>query len=401
MQLERQIHAGGDAVVDRAEVPDPALRVEDVVLHERVAEALYRRALVLHLDLERVQRLADVGHGHVADDGDGAGPFVDFGFDRGAVELEEGRRTGQRMRRIALLAALAVSDELAAEPPEPRLEDLEDRQVAAWQVDDAAVDGDRLFWDVVEPGGDPAQLGLDRAARLEYGVAHQDGRAAGRCLLIVWDRRRVAHDDGDPVQRRPELLAHDLRKDRPGALAHVRCSGVDDRAPVGEEPHRRVGEAGGGPGLETERNPTAVAGRERRIPPDGGGGSLHCLLPVAVGWRVEWDEGIAFASEVAEADREAVDPQCSSGFVEVRLYGPVDLGIAEATESRRRRGVGKDAAAHDPDGRNVVGSGGRIAAFAYHSVGDVGVRAYEVVRLDILEGEGPVAAHAGADADLA
>ena len=60
VELERQVHAGRDPVVDGAQVPDPAPLVEDVVLHERVAEAHDRRALVLHPDLERVEGLAHV-----------------------------------------------------------------------------------------------------------------------------------------------------------------------------------------------------------------------------------------------------------------------------------------------------------------------------------------------------
>ena len=55
-----QVHAGRNPVVDRAEVPDTAGLVEDVVLHQRVAEAHDRGALVLAPNLKRVERLAHV-----------------------------------------------------------------------------------------------------------------------------------------------------------------------------------------------------------------------------------------------------------------------------------------------------------------------------------------------------
>ena len=84
-----QVHAGGDPVVDGPEVPDPAGLVEDVVLHQGVAQALDRRPLVLHPHLERVEGLADVGHRDVADHRDVAGLLVDVDLDGRAVELEE------------------------------------------------------------------------------------------------------------------------------------------------------------------------------------------------------------------------------------------------------------------------------------------------------------------------
>ena len=51
----------------------------------------------------------------------------------------------------------------------------------------------------VKAGGHRRELGLDRAARLQHRVAHQDGGPAGRGLLVVRDDRRVAHHHRDPV----------------------------------------------------------------------------------------------------------------------------------------------------------------------------------------------------------
>ena len=55
LQLDGQIHAGRDPVVDRPQVPRIRPRlVKSVVLHQGVAETLDRRTLVLAADLEQV-----------------------------------------------------------------------------------------------------------------------------------------------------------------------------------------------------------------------------------------------------------------------------------------------------------------------------------------------------------
>ena len=59
----------------------------------------------------------------------------------------------------------------------------------------------------------------------------------------------------------------------------------------------------------------------------------------------------------------------------------------------------QDASGEDPRRGDPIRTAARIAALADHSVGDVGVRADEVIGGDVLEGEGPVGPEAGADAD--
>ena len=121
----------------------------------------------------------------------------------------------------------------------------------------------RRLVDALEPGGHRPDLGLDVAAGAQDRVAHQDRRAAGRRLLVVGHDRGVAHDDGDPVERRAELVGGDLGEDRPRALAHVGRAGVDDGAAVGEQPDGRVRQAGRRAGLEPDRDAPA------RARPDG------------------------------------------------------------------------------------------------------------------------------------
>jgi len=103
--------------------------VEDVVLHEGMAEALDRGAFVLRPDLERVQGLADVRHGDVPDDGDIARPLVYLGLDGRAVELEECGRSAEGMVRLGLFARLAVAGQLSTQAAQAGLQHLQDRQL--------------------------------------------------------------------------------------------------------------------------------------------------------------------------------------------------------------------------------------------------------------------------------
>ena len=221
LHRERQVHARRDPVVDRAEVPDPTVVVEEDLLHEGVAETHHRGTLVLAADLAGMERLADVRHRDVAGDDDVAGLPVDLDLDGRAVELEERGGPAERMVRLRLLAHLADADDLAAERRQPADQDVADRQDAVADPDLAAVDDDLGLVDRLEPGGHRPDLGLDRPAAVEDRRAHQDRRSAGRRLLVVRHDRGVAHHDRDPVERRAELLGGDLGEDRARALAHV------------------------------------------------------------------------------------------------------------------------------------------------------------------------------------
>src|ERR1039458_2738441 len=110
LQIQGQVHAGRDPVVDGPEVLDPSGLVEDVMLHEGVAQALDRRALVLPANLERVDRFPHVGDGDVARHDDFAGALVDLHLDGGAVELVERGAAAQNMAGLSLLAALPGAD---------------------------------------------------------------------------------------------------------------------------------------------------------------------------------------------------------------------------------------------------------------------------------------------------
>ncbi len=218
---QRQVHARRDAVVDGAQVADAALVVVDEVLHERVAEAHDRGALVLAADLARVERPAHVGDRHVAGDGHVAGGPIDLDLDGGAVELEEGGRATERVVGIRLLAHLAEADDLAAEAPKAADEDVAHGPGALTDAHLAAIDRDRGHVHALEPSGHDRDLRLDVAAGVQDRVAHEHGRAAGRGLLVVWHDGGVAHDDRHPVERRAELLGGDLGEDGARTLAHV------------------------------------------------------------------------------------------------------------------------------------------------------------------------------------
>ena len=93
-------------------------------------------------------------------------------------------------------------------------------------------------------------------------------------------------------------------------------------------------------------------------------------------------------------------PRTRDGLVHVRFDRPDLLGVAEPAERRRRGRVRQDAPRDDPHRRGQVRAAGRVAALRDRPVGDIGVRADEVVRLDVAEDQGAIAAEARADADL-
>ena len=112
---------------------------------------------------------------------------------------------------------------------------------AVREPDDARVDGDVGLVDAVEPRRHrrAACAWISRHG-VEDGVPHEHGRL--RDAEVCWSYghdRGVAHDDRDPLERRPELLARELREDRPRALPHVGGPGVHDDGPVGEQPDDR------------------------------------------------------------------------------------------------------------------------------------------------------------------
>ena len=240
---------------------------------------------------------------------------------------------------------------------------------------------------------------ISRHAR-QHGVAHEDRRSTRRGLLVVGHDGRVAHHDGDPVERRPQLVARDLREDGARALAHVRGARVDDDAAVGQESDGGVREPRRGTRLDAHGDAAASPGRRRRMPADELRCPTHRLLPVAVGRRVPGDEGLALAGQVLETDRQAIDAELPRPLVEVGLDGPVHLRVAEAAEGRGGHGVREHAPGHDPRGRHAIRSGADVAALAHDTVGDVHVGADEVVGRDVLEGDGAIRPQARPHADL-
>ena len=341
---ERQVHARRDAVVDGAEVPDPALVVEQDLLHERVAEGHDRGTLVLPADLAGMEGLADVGHRHVPMDRHVAGLAVDLDLDGRAVELEERGRPAERVIRLGLLAHLADADDLAAERREPADEHVPDGQDALADPDLAAVHGDRRLIDAFESGRHRPQLRLDLAAAVEHRRPHQHRGAARRRLLVVRHDRGVAHDDRDPIERRAEFLGRDLGEDRPRPLAHVGRARVDDHAAVGQQSDGGVRQTGRRTGLQPDRDAAPAPGRRRAPPPDELGRATDGLGPVAVGRRVAGDERVARLGQVPEAKLERVDAERMRGLVHVRFDRPDLLRVAEAAERRGRRRVREDAA---------------------------------------------------------
>ena len=146
--------------------------------------------------------------------------------------------------------------------------------------------------------------------------------------------------------------------------------------------------------------PRPRPGRCRGPPADHVGRALDGLGPVAVGRRVVRDERLAGSGEVAQPQVERVDAERVRRLVHVRLDRPDLLRVAEATERGRGHGVGEHAPGEDPDVRHAIRAVRGVAALRDGPVGDVGVGADQVVRLDVAEDERAVASEPGPDVDL-
>ena len=94
-------------------------------------------------------------------------------------------------------------------------------------------------------------------------------------------------------------------------------------------------------------------------------------------------------------------PSCARRLGHVRLDRPDLLRVAEAAERGRGHGVGEHAPGEDPDVRHS-GTGRSTVYLPLRDdpVGDVGVRADQVVRVDVAEDDRAVAPEAGPDVDL-
>ena len=110
--------------------------------------------------------------------------------------------------------------------------------------------------------------------------------------------------------------------------------------------------------------------------------------------------GVPRRGEVQQSQLDRVDAELERRLVHVRLDGPDLLRVAEAAERRGGHGVRQHAPGEDPDGRHGVRAVRREAALADRPVGDVGVRADEVVGPDVAEHDPAVASEAGPDVDL-
>ena len=196
LHLQRQVHARRDPVVDGAEVPDAGRRRRAVALHQRVAEAHDRRALVLAADLHRVER---------------ACPTSDTVTCRVTSRRRSRGRPRPRPRSQLNSKKAAVppsgcsgSPSLRCSPmpttspprrPSPRISTSRIGSVPVADADLALLDDDIGLVDRLERAAIARTWAWMSRHSVLDGVAHDHGRATGRGLLVVRHDRGVAHDD--------------------------------------------------------------------------------------------------------------------------------------------------------------------------------------------------------------
>src|SRR5271165_3985104 len=154
---DRALHCGryvtesGDPVAEQGVVQQHAVRRENHLLEQGVADALQGRALVLAGDQLRVDGPADVGDGGGAQHGDDAGLGVDLHLGAGHAHLPEDRPLG-----VGAAAALgldpAVADKLAAVEAEARADQFGVGHRPAVLIGDGAVGRGEQLRRGLQPG---------------------------------------------------------------------------------------------------------------------------------------------------------------------------------------------------------------------------------------------------------
>ena len=199
----------------------------------------------------------------------------------------------------------------------------------------------------------------------------------------------------------PSSSAAIWAEDRPRSLANVLRAGVDDQAEPSASSRTSAFERPVvGPDLMPRAMPRPLPCRLGTAPTDQLGGLIHALRPATIARRIERHELIAVAGEVAQPDLQRVDTQFERRVGDIRLDRPVDLRIAEATKCGRGDGVREHAPRVDVRAGPVVRAVADVRAFAHDPVGNIGIRADQVIRVDVLERERAVVVDAGANGDF-
>ena len=363
------------AVIEQGVVHEHAVLV-DHLLEQRVAHALQDRALVLALDQQRVDRLADVGDRRHPLDADPAGLGVDADLGGGDADLPEDRTLG--VGAAALLGAdLALADELAADKAEALGDQLGVAGLAAGAADDPVGDLQLGALDAPGVGGGLEQSLAQVGGGALHGEAGERGRAARSGRAVIRGKARVGALHGHPIDIDRELLSGDLGHHRARSLAHLGGPDVDLDAAVGLHANARVRDRMGAGGQQPDREPAPDPIALRLAPADRRGGLLDVTdqvgverLAAAVGTR-----RLARAQQVPAPDLERVDRRPACDLVDLELADPLQVSGAEGAVGAGGGGVRVDAAGVDVDRLPAVGTGGGIARGGADAGAVVGVGA--------------------------
>src|SRR5262245_58034899 len=216
----------------------PGLAVVDLVLDQRLADALYDAALDLSADDHRIEHAAEVIDHEIAIEGDLAGLGID-------LQLADVRAVGMAGRACAVAAGrLEPHAEFLGQRPHRRIGRLGDIRDG-----DRAVGADDTVFPVLEldvggirlhqRGSHRLALLDDRLGGFEQGIA-ADGRASG-AVGAAPDRHLggVALHVTDGFERHAEAVVNKLREYGGVALTVRMRAGHDVERPVGVEADRK------------------------------------------------------------------------------------------------------------------------------------------------------------------
>ena len=340
-QIERRRHA----VVEEAGVGHDALFVVDVLLIEGPADALHGAALHLPLHIARMNRLADILHGGVAQNRDLACLRIDLHVDN--VRREAAANTGRidacpaddgAAGRVQLPCQFPERETLA--PVRPALQDaVFIADVVRLDVPDLRRPRDHLPLDILRCFiGGPARGEGDAAATGHVGVADPLGIADHRPHILCGDAQRLGELHGDGGARAADVG---------GTLDETyRAVDIDTRG------HGRL---------------------EADVEPEPGGDAAAALRPAqrclvmrmllcgfaGLDHADPWIDGAVgsprpFLRAVLDAEIERVDLQFLADLVDHRLDGESRVGRSRCPIGRRGRLVDDDVVAVDHHIRHVV-----------------------------------------------
>src|SRR5581483_2161313 len=230
LEIRRHIAEARQAIVDERAVHQLAVFIDEI-LEKCLADAEYRRALVLPAALLRIDHLARVGERNIIRQLRGTRLRIDFDLRRAEANLPERRWIAERHGGIFWHFEVAAADNFPFGGAEVTPHDLADRHRPAAAGELAVIQRDFVRGNAEQPGRRCDDLRARVAGSLLHRETH-DRRGAARVRAFVeWGILRVELGCLDAVERDGQLVRDHLQESRAQPLTDLdRAGRIDDAA---------------------------------------------------------------------------------------------------------------------------------------------------------------------------